>query len=157
MRTISSSTADGAVVELAQERALLVGEGELGGVADGGLVGRGADLADQRAELFEDVVDRLDQPGAVADQAVAARLARLSTGPGTAKTSRFCSIAWLAVESEPLRGVASTTTTPRQRPEMIRLRCGKRPGERPLAHRHLAERRRPAAATSRASSSCSGG
>ena len=29
-------------------------------------------LADQRAELFEGVVDRLDQPGAVADQAMAA-------------------------------------------------------------------------------------
>src|SRR5208337_1604141 len=51
------------------------------------------------------------------------RLARLSTGPGTAKTSRFCSMAWCAVDSDPLRGAATTTTTPRQRPEMIRLRC----------------------------------
>src|SRR5208283_3895853 len=40
------------------------------------------------------------------------RLARLSTGPGTAKTSRFCSMAWCAVDSDPLRGAASTTRTP---------------------------------------------
>ena len=64
--------ADRVVAEVAQERALLVGEGELGGVAHRGLAGGGADFADQGAEFFEDVVDGLDEPGAVADQAVAA-------------------------------------------------------------------------------------
>ena len=72
VRTISSSTPEGWLVELAQERPFLVGEGQLGGMADGWLVGGGVDLADQGAELFEDVVDRLDESGAVADQAVAA-------------------------------------------------------------------------------------
>ena len=67
------------------------------------------------------------------------RLLRLSTGPGTAKTSRFCSIACRAVESEPLRGVASTTTTPRLRPGDDPVALGEQAGQRDLAHRHLAE------------------
>jgi len=62
----------GSVVELAEQRSFLVAEGELGRMADRWLVGRGVDLADQRAKLLEDVVDGLDQAGAVADQAVAA-------------------------------------------------------------------------------------
>ncbi len=45
--------------------------------------------------------------------------------PGTAKTSRFCSPASLAVMRDPDRSVASTTTTPREEPEMIRFRRGK--------------------------------
>jgi len=115
--------ADGMVVELAEQRSLLVAEAKLGRVADGWLVGCGVDLADQRAKFLEDVVDRLDQAGAVTDQAVAAAAGQAVPRPGTAKTSRFCSMAWCAVDSDPLRGAASTTTTPRQRPEMIRLRC----------------------------------
>ncbi len=39
--------------KLAQERALLIRQGQLGGVADRWFLGRGADLADQRAKLFE--------------------------------------------------------------------------------------------------------
>ena len=113
--------ASGAVVELAQEHALLVGEGELGGMADGSFVRGGADLAEQRAELLKDVVDRLHQWAPSRIRRWQPRLARLSTGPGTAKTSRFCSIAWWAVESEPLRGAASTTTTPSEIPEMMRF------------------------------------
>ena len=63
---------DGVTVELSQERSLLVAEGDLGGVADGGFIGRGVDFTYERAQLFEDVVDRHDQLGAVADQAMAA-------------------------------------------------------------------------------------
>ena len=52
--------------------------------------------------------------------------ARGSSGePGTANTSRPCSAASRAVISEPERSSASTTTTPRDRPEMMRLRRGK--------------------------------
>src|SRR5271165_3251033 len=63
--------ADGMVVELAEQRSLLVAEAQLGRVADGGLVRSGVHLANQRAKLLEDVVDRLDQAGSVTDQAVA--------------------------------------------------------------------------------------
>ena len=64
--------ADGMVVELAEQRSLLVAEAKLGRVADGGLVRGGVHLANRRAKFLEDVVDRLDQAGAVTDQAVAA-------------------------------------------------------------------------------------
>ena len=63
--------ADGMVVELAEQGSLLVAEAKLGRVADGGLVRGGVHLANQRAKFLEDVVDRLDQAGAVPDQAVA--------------------------------------------------------------------------------------
>src|ERR1700756_276728 len=45
--------------------------------------------------------------------------------PGTASTSRPCSRAIRAVISEPDCRAASTTSTPRLRPEMSRLRLGK--------------------------------
>lgn len=45
--------------------------------------------------------------------------------PGMAKTSRPCSAASRAVISVPLRSAASTTSTPRASPAMIRLRRGK--------------------------------
>ncbi len=45
--------------------------------------------------------------------------------PGTAKTSRPCSPASLAVMREPERSAASTTSTPRLMPEISRLRRGK--------------------------------
>ncbi len=48
--------------------------------------------------------------------------------PGTANTSRPCSSAQSAVMSEPLLAAASTTTTPRARPLMRRLRTGKKRG-----------------------------
>ncbi len=47
--------------------------------------------------------------------------------PGMAKRSRPCSPAMRAVMSEPDETVASTTSTPRARPLMIRLRRGKFP------------------------------
>ena len=53
------------------------------------------------------------------------RLRGSSGEPGTANTSRPCSSAKRAVISEPDFAAASTTTTPRAMPEMIRLRRGK--------------------------------
>ena len=48
-----------------------------------------------------------------------------SMPPGTAKTSLPCSKAHLAVMSDPLDWVPSTTSTPRLSPAMSRLRTGK--------------------------------
>jgi len=61
--------------------------------------------------------------------------------PGTAKTSRPCSSASLAVMSDPLRGAASTTTVPRQIPLISRFRTGKWPGKRGGAKRKFAQDR----------------
>src|SRR5207302_9287752 len=49
----------------------------------------------------------------------------LVTLPGTANTSRFCSSAQRAVIRVPLYSAASTTSTPIDRPLIIRLRMGK--------------------------------
>ena len=48
--------------------------------------------------------------------------------PGTANTSRPWLRACPAVMSEPLYSSARTTSTPRDSPEMMRLRMGKFPG-----------------------------
>ena len=50
----------------------MIGEGELCGMAYRGLVGAVFYFADQWTKLFEDIVDGLHQPGAVANEAVAA-------------------------------------------------------------------------------------
>ena len=47
-----------------------------------------------------------------------------SIRPGTAITARPCSFARRHVTSVPLRSGHSTATTPRARPDTIRLRCG---------------------------------
>ena len=63
-------------------------------------------------KLFQNVVDRFDQTGAASRiKRWQPRLAMLSAGPGTAKTSRFCSMACDAVESDSLRRVGSTPNT----------------------------------------------
>ena len=46
--------------------------------------------------------------------------------PGTAKTSRFCSVAYFAVIIAPDVKSPSTTRVPRARPERMRLRRGKK-------------------------------
>ena len=104
----------GLALELAQEGSFLVAEGQLGRVADGGLVRGGVDLADSgpSSSRMSSTVSTRRAPSRI--RRWQPRLARLSTGPGTAKTSRFCSMAWCVVDSDPLRGAASTTTTPRQ-------------------------------------------
>lgn len=58
--------------------------------------------------------------------------------PGTANTSRPWLRACPAVMSEPLYSSARTTSTPRDSPEMMRLRMGKFPGGR-LSHRIFGE------------------
>ena len=144
---MSSSTAFGRSSSGAEERPLQVAERQLGRVADGRARRRGwtSRTSGPSSSRMSSTVSTSRAPSRI--RRWQPRLERLSTGPGTAKTSRFCSIAWWAVTSEPLRGAASTTTTPRQRPEMIRLRCGNSSGERPLTHRHLGHdaprRRRP--------------
>ena len=67
--------------------------------------------------------------------------------PGNAKTSRPCSAASRAVMSEPDDSVASTTSTPRARPLMRRLRRGKvrrarRRARRKFRHERAARRER---------------
>ena len=143
VRTISSSTPDGLSSSWPRSERSEVRKRELGGVANWRLAALARISWSEWAQLLDDVVDGLDQPGSVADQSRwQPRLERLSAGPGTAKTSRFCSIAWRAVESEPLRGVASTTTTPRAMPGDDPVPLGKEPGQRRLPHGHLAERPR---------------
>jgi len=70
------------VIELAQERSLLVAECELGGVADGSFVGGGVNFTHKLAQLFENVVVRLDQLGSVADQSMAAATGQAVDGAG---------------------------------------------------------------------------
>ena len=121
VRAIRSSTAGRLIVELAQQRSFRVGECQLGRMTDRRLLGIGANLLDQGPKLFEDVVDRLDQPGTVADQAMAAAAGEAVGGPGDGEDLAILFHGVPAVESDPLRGVASTTTTPSDSPEMIRF------------------------------------
>jgi hypothetical protein len=72
-------------VKLTQERALRVGERELGEVAHGGLTETGLDLAKSCAEFFEDVVDGFDEPGSVADELVTAAARETVGGAGEGK------------------------------------------------------------------------
>ena len=83
-------------------------------------------------------------------------LAGLSALPGTANTSRPCSAAWVAVISAPLRAFASTTTTARHRPLMIRLRAGNMPGCGSTVI-GVSVTSAPCPATRSARSACSGG
>ena len=72
MRTISSSTPEGWLSRWPRsDRSWSVRASSAGWRTGGSSVG-GVDLADQWAKLFEDVVDGLHEPGAVADQAMAA-------------------------------------------------------------------------------------
>ena len=59
--------------------------------------------------------------------------------PGIANTSRPASCASRAVISEPDCSAASTTSVPRARPAMMRLRCGKVLRKRRRAERELAD------------------
>ena len=71
--------------------------------------------------------------------ACAPRLRPLRTLPGTASTSRPCSSAQRAVMSDPLFSPASTTTTARDRPLMMRLRSGKNCGSGGVPGTQLAD------------------
>lgn len=59
------------------------------------------------------------------DESVRPAAALFLGEPGTAKTSRPCSNASFAVISDPLLTAASATTTPTDRPLMIRFLLGK--------------------------------
>ena len=150
--------ADGAVVELAQERPLLVGEGQLGGVADrrsrrarcgprgpAGRAPRGCRRPSRRAGRRRGSGG--GSPGWPGCRPGRGRRRPRGSAPSRGGPSRATRSA----------GVASTTTTPRQRPEMIRLRCGKRPASGPWRIGSLAEQGARARRPRAASSSCSGG
>ena len=77
-----------------------------------------------RREDFQNVLGALHQGGAAPDQIVGAACpgSRARRAP---RTPAPWSSAHCAVISEPDFSAASTTTTPRERPEMMRLRRGK--------------------------------
>jgi hypothetical protein len=127
VRTISSSTPAGTFLRLPQQRSLLIGECQFGGVANRGLVRGGLNFSHERPKLFEDVVDGFPESCALADQAVAAAAGDAVDRSGEGEALAVLFHRMVAVESEPLRVASSTTTTPRQRPEMIRFRWENRP------------------------------
>ena len=81
---------------------------------------------------------------------------RQSIAPGTAKTSRPCSVARRAVIRAPDRSAACTTTTPSDSPDTIRFRCGNVPTVGAVSGGSSLIRA-PESMTSRANSACSGG
>ena len=88
---------------------------------------RGGGL-DQRAKLFENVVNSFDQLRAVANQPVAApRGAVVDVAGGRRRLRGPAPSRAGAVISAPLRSAASTTTTPSDMPLINRLRCGNMP------------------------------
>jgi hypothetical protein len=60
------------IVQVSQERSFRVGKCQLGRVTHGWFLWIGANFLNQGTKLFHDVVDRFDQAGTVADQAMAA-------------------------------------------------------------------------------------
>jgi hypothetical protein len=82
--------------------------------------------AEDRRERFQNIARRGDERQAPCFRRLLVPAERGSSGlPGTAKTSRPCSPPKRAVISEPERSAASITTTPREIPEISRLRRGK--------------------------------
>ena len=73
------------------------------------------------------IAARLKQELPDADRLALGFDSRSALSPGTAKTSRFCSIACRAEIIAPDRSDASTTITPRLSPVIMRFRCGKAP------------------------------
>ena len=95
-------------------------------------------------QLFQHVVGGFHNPSAVPQECVPPLFRPLSTLPGTASTSRPCPKAQRAVISDPLLSPASTTTTARQSPLIIRFRNGKNLGcgrSRQQLAQHRASRR----------------
>ncbi len=100
------------------------------------------------------VLGALNQLGAVADQLGGSRAPwDCGSTPGMANTSRPCSPARRAVTSEPLCLAASTTSVPRLRPLMMRLRRGVLPARRPWSGGN-SETSAPLAAILSASARC---
>ena len=115
VRTINSSTPEGRSSSWPRSDRSRSESASSARVAHRGLARVCPNFMAQGSELLDDVVDVSTRRAPSRIKRWQPRLDRLSAGPGTAKTSRFCSIACRAVESEPLRGVASTTRTPRRR------------------------------------------
>ena len=78
-----------------------------------------------RRQRRDDIVRFGDQRRALLEQMIGAFRARIERVAWDANTSRPCSPAMRAVISVPERRAASTTTTPIDKPEMMRLRRGK--------------------------------
>ena len=70
------------IVQMAQERSFQVGECELGRMTDGWFLRGRSNFLNQRAKFFENVVNGLDQAGAVTDQAMAAPAGHAIGRPG---------------------------------------------------------------------------
>ena len=97
-------------------------------------------VLDSKFELLENIVVRF-RPAwrRVLISAWQPRASGLWIEPGMANTSRPCSAASRAVISEPLWRAASTTSVPRLRPLMMRLRRGKLAAQRRCAGRKFAD------------------
>ena len=140
VRAIRSSTAVGLVVELAQERAFRVGEGQLGGVADRRLAGSGADFAGPGGRAPRGC-RRRSRPGGRRRGSGDGSRGWTGCRPGRERRRPRGSARWRAARSRASRcaGVASTTTTPRRQPRDDAVALREQTGQRDLPHRHLAD------------------
>ena len=136
--TITSSTGFGRSSKLLQNRALQIVQLQFGHVAvDGGFIhrlGRSDEVSQARQGCPRPSPPTSRRRGSERGNPCSQGY---PPDQGTAKTSRFCSIAWRAVMSDPLRGAASTITTPKHSPEMIAIPPWEQLRERSLAHGHL--------------------
>ena len=125
--------------------------------------------AQRKLELAQHVLGPLDELGAFADEFMATAGQRVVDGAGDGEHLAALLASCWAVMSEPLCRAASTTSVPRDRPLMMRFRCGKcargrrarrkfrKPGGRELAAEAELRRRpgMPAAKSASASSAVS--
>ena len=91
-------------------------------MTDRWFLGIGANLVNQGSELLQNIFDRLDQAGTVADQAMAAPAGHAIGRPGYGEDLAILFHGVLRGRERLAARGRLTTTTPRNSPEMIRLR-----------------------------------